>query len=115
MWSGSTVYVRSIPASDGSGDLLATRVRIVGAPQRSRVEVLAFDQLATAFNGGVAAAFVGAVDKPGILLLDTNGGLTPLLEDETEIAWANGDLLAGLIARPSATAFGENSFSWMKL
>lgn len=113
LWPGTTLYSRILQNGD-STTRLASRVRLVGAPNLPRAEVMNFGSLASSYTLGNAALLLGVQGTAGFSLLDLQGNLSSLSEDPFSLDWLDGEPLAGLIGFAPQSLAGKNSFLWLR-
>lgn len=118
LWPGTVVYMTAEPSTqtgaDGSTIQLATRLRIVAAPQADRVKELSLPEVETATNANEAIALLGSRTAPGLYLLERSGRAQQLWQYETAAAWLSGDPDAGFVVSEPPASGGISTFSWMR-
>jgi len=120
--TGAQVYAVSVgPSSNGQSDsasaqvVQAERVRVVGAPDTPRVEMLDGAGLAELITAGDAVALIGGKELPGLFLLDSVGTLQQRWTDVNSAAWVSGDPNAGIVFASVDSQAEVDGFNWLRL
>ncbi len=114
LWPSSQVYLQGEPDVDDPNVILASRVRIIGAPPLERVQTLEQLDIAEAVAGNSAIALLGSRGVPGVFLLDASGTAQQIWQYENRARWVSGDPDAGFLLREPDVPGGISSFSWVR-